>query len=93
MLADQVGRGRAIDAIDLVVGDIAMDPLNLGAEVCDAPFRSAALAPPIPGMSRSMTNCGMAILPLTARGCTFAKARDRKNAPSLSISAMPVRRL
>ena len=32
VLADQFGVGGEIDAIDLVVGDVALDPLNVGTE-------------------------------------------------------------
>src|SRR3954454_18394754 len=35
MLADQVLVRRTVDAIDLVVRDIGMDPLNLRAEVAE----------------------------------------------------------
>src|SRR5271166_5834335 len=35
MFADELLVGRIVDAVDLVIGDIAVHPLNLGAEVLE----------------------------------------------------------
>ena len=56
MLADHVLVGRAIDAVELVVRDVAVDPLDLRSEVrstehdvCEAILRSSALSWPDAG--------------------------------------------
>ena len=35
MLPDQLGIGRAVDAVDLVIGDVAMDPLDVGSHILE----------------------------------------------------------
>ena len=66
MFADNFFVGSAIDAVNLVAGNVAVDPLNLRAEVVQYAARLLRNSPqvrgdnfPAPGISRSMRYFGM----------------------------------
>ena len=68
MLANEGFVRGDVDAVDLVVGDEALDPLDLRSstrstlhDLAEIPCRSAAVSLPAPAISRSMMNFGMSV--------------------------------
>ena len=75
VFADHVGAGGVVDAEDLVVGHVAVDPLHVGPEVVSTlldwlaiPRRSSVLICPAPGTVRSITYLGMVFPPVVGGG-------------------------
>ena len=71
VLEEDVLVRRHVDAVDLVVGDVALQPADLGPEVADHlvglladVVQSSADSFPAPGSSRSITYFGMVVLPV-----------------------------
>ena len=81
MILDGFFIGRQIHAIHLVFRDIAVQPLNLRADVSQSlqgaqrDFPNLGFAnEPAPGISRSITNCGIRALVYTNGGCRRLRA-------------------